>query len=235
MLKILATEDRNTDRLVLEQFLRFVGQQACIATSLEEMSQCLKNDPFDLVLLSTDNEELFAMAQLQAQATLWVGLGSSLGPVITPEQGWFCYLPKPLDLEAFQDCIRAVNLELNERDQWVPGDLLDLRLIESRKEVDPDLVRSLINIFTEDAPIMIQQIKQMLEAEDFIELRDWAHKFRGMTGNVGAAAMSRLGQRIERAAEQSSSALIKDLTGHLEPILEQTNLEFDKLIIKLKP
>lgn len=235
MLKILAGQEPGTDRKVLETYLRFVGQEACFAGTAEELRQCLQKEPYDLLLLSVDDAELAALAQLTAQVELWVGLGQTEEPPFTPPNGWFGYLAKPLDLESFQDCIRAACRRLRTEgsgSQCV--DLLDHSLIQARHEVDPQLVSNLIAIFKEDTPEMIDQIRGYAQSGDWEELKVWAHKFKGMTGNVGAAAMSALGHRIERAAEEAQRELAPQLAEQLSELFDQTGTEFDKLISKLK-
>ncbi|OGH00911.1 MAG: hypothetical protein A2600_03410 [Candidatus Lambdaproteobacteria bacterium RIFOXYD1_FULL_56_27] len=246
-LKILVGEDSHIDKLVLERFLRFSGYQACWAEDRPGVNRCLTEGHFDLILLSLQlpgiEPGFVQQPDLKfqiAQNALWVATGQQKNLVGLETGGWFEYLSKPLDIELFQNCLRRASLLIEE--QKAPKRLfnehptteLDLVLLESRRQIDPDLVTHLIEIFFLDAPPMLESLKSSALSQNFPALVALTHKFKGMTGNVGAKRMSEIIGQIERQAQNHQKTALSSWIALLEESYQTTLDEFRKLIGELK-
>ena len=246
-LKILVGEDSHIDKLVLERFLRFSGYQACWASDRMGVNRCLTEDRFDLILLSLQLpgiepgfvEQPGLKFQI-AQNALWVATGQQKNLVGLEAGGWFDYLTKPLDIEMFQNCLRRASVLVEE--QTAPKRLitehpkseLDLVLLESRRQIDPILVSHLIEIFFQDAPALLEGLKSLALSQNFSALAELSHKFKGMTGNVGAKRMSEIIGQIERQAHHEQKADLDSWISLLDQSYQATLVEFCKLIGELK-
>ena len=98
-----------------------------------------------------------------------------------------------------------------------PGDVLDMNVIDSLRELggdsDPDLLVELIDLFLADAPQHVEVIEAALESGDAKALEHAAHSLKSSCANIGALQMSSLcfdlevmgrEQRIEDRPEMAS-------------------------------
>jgi HPt (histidine-containing phosphotransfer) domain-containing protein len=96
---------------------------------------------------------------------------------------------------------------------------------------DRKLLRELINMFLEDAPVLLGDIRQHIDSHDGPRLRLAAHALNGALGNFGAAAAQRAALALETmgraalfwAAGDAYAILVKEierLRGALRHLLQ---------------
>ena len=88
-----------------------------------------------------------------------------------------------------------------------------------RMGADTNLLCTMIDYFLEDSLILLQELKQRIDAGDAAEASRLAHSLKGLGSNFEADAVTRAGAMVEAAcmAEtfEEASALISPLTEHL--------------------
>ena len=237
---LIGTGDLKTEAQ-LGQFLQFVGQSGVWARTVEELENWLGLEPFDLVILDPTLPGIsgvppgLAKARALGARALWVALGAQ------PEgTAWFKRLALPLEIEPFQDCLRAACLERQTHSEppnssfSSGGSHLDWNLINKRRAIDPELVIALIHIFETDAPLMLVQIESFSMRSDWPELISICHKFKGMTANVGAASLTQLTEQIDRLAKKKAAAQLELWIDRLWTAYRLTLLEFETLLSELQ-
>lgn len=89
-----------------------------------------------------------------------------------------------------------------------------MEIIESLRELggddDPGLVFELIDLYLEDAPERIGEIKQALENDDFDLLERAAHTLKSSSANIGALGLSSICADLEALARTNEVANAAD-------------------------
>ncbi|MDH5561152.1 MAG: Hpt domain-containing protein [Deltaproteobacteria bacterium] len=104
-------------------------------------------------------------------------------------------------------------------------ELVDLNIINSRKEIDIEFWNTIKDIFLRDAPKTMALLQQSFIEEDFQALYEFGHKLKGMAANVGAVVLQDIFSQIEIKGKTSELSGVEDL-------LEQMAKKYD-LTIKI--
>lgn len=88
-------------------------------------------------------------------------------------------------------------------------------------EGDPDIIRELAEIFLEDAPARIAEIRASLESGDAGGVERAAHTLKGGAGNMGASRMSRLAAGLQEAGHGGDLSEVPGLLRDLEAELDR--------------
>ena len=75
-----------------------------------------------------------------------------------------------------------------------------------RVEGDVDLLRELVEVFLEDVPTRMAEIREALERRDAEGLRSAAHSLKGAAANLSACAVSAAAERLEMAGRNQDFA-----------------------------
>ncbi|WP_372363750.1 ATP-binding protein [Xanthomonas sp. NCPPB 3583] len=78
--------------------------------------------------------------------------------------------------------------------------ILDNSVIDELYEVAGADTITILQLFLEDAPLIIEQLEAAAANRDSMQLRDLAHTLKSSSANVGAQAVSNAARRIELAA-----------------------------------
>jgi two-component system sensor histidine kinase/response regulator len=94
-----------------------------------------------------------------------------------------------------------------------------------RVEGDVDLLRELVQIFLEDLPERVGEIRAALAARDTQILARAAHSLKGSAANISAIAVSDAARRLEKAAQESdlmnASTALRDLETEVEVLAKE--------------
>lgn len=110
--------------------------------------------------------------------------------------------------------------------------ILDPEFFESRKQVGEDFVEKLMAIFYQEAPKLINNIRN--EARNGIsqDLAGLGHKMKGMCLNVGATYLSEMGKKLEEKCSQNSFQEINELIDEMEDVFKRTKIEMERILTK---
>lgn len=93
--------------------------------------------------------------------------------------------------------------------------LLDQRVLQRLKDLggddDPGLFLELIDIFLQDAPQRIDEIRRGLEQGDVKLLERAAHTLKSSSANIGALQFAALCKRIEEGVRQNQHSELAEL------------------------
>lgn len=95
-------------------------------------------------------------------------------------------------------------------------EIINMETIESLRELggddDPGLVLELIDLYLQDAPDRINEIKQALETADFDLLERAAHTLKSSSANIGALGLSSMCAELEALARTNEVSDATDRT-----------------------
>jgi HPt (histidine-containing phosphotransfer) domain-containing protein len=132
------------------------------------------------------------------------------------------YLSKPVDRKLLEQVMMkwtlhrkappsqdAPEMVTSEPDTTLPAvaaaemPALDMEIVEDLQEMMGSDYQSLIRIYLEDSPKLINQIQTALDNRDCAALVAPAHTLKSSSANLGAMALSDIAKTIEKSARNS--------------------------------
>jgi two-component system, sensor histidine kinase len=104
--------------------------------------------------------------------------------------------------------------------------VVNLQVLEQLREElqldgDPDVVTELIDLFLEDSPDLLENIRLDLDRGQTEELRQHAHALKGMCRNLGIFGMAGLLAMLERHAVLGSLHETPEMVVQLEEMFDR--------------
>ncbi|MDP9900182.1 PAS domain S-box protein [Variovorax ginsengisoli] len=216
-LDVLAVDDVPENRELLRIALGNAGHRVRTAASAVEAWAALATQPFDVVLMDLHMPEVDGLEAARRVRTREAEAGARRIPIVAltasvlPEDrrsaqaaGMDGFAPKPVDLDQLLDELARVTGRTAIGPvhasptadaaviDWVRG----LRVWAS----EPQLLRSL-HTFADGYADALPVLAHLLHADDLEGARQYAHRLRGVSGNVGC-------DRVQAVAAQVEMALI---------------------------
>lgn len=103
--------------------------------------------------------------------------------------------------------------------------IIDPKQLDMLRELDPEgateLIRELIGIFEEDAPLRVADLKAALAAGSALEAGHAAHALKGGVANLGLARLAELARQAEHAAREGNLAPVAALVAPIEAGIQE--------------
>ena len=218
-LRILLAEDNAVNRELVIRLLQKQGHTVLAATTGAEAVDMWEKDAegFDVILMDVqmpDVDGLQATAMIREKQKI----SGKHVPIIAMTAyamkgdrerclaaGMDGYVPKPIrhqDLfETIQTLVMEVpNISTDAPPEKPPKEVLDEALLMSRVESDPQLLRDLVDLFLEESPRLVDEIRVALDKKDAKAAERGAHSLKGSTGNLAAKLASEAARKLERLA-----------------------------------
>ena len=223
-LRILAAEDNEFNRDLLEHMLARLGLSAAMAVNGREALALLEREAFDLLLLDIHMPELDGFQVVGAIRERERTAGGHL-PVIAltarsrKEDRERClragmdeYLAKPFTAA---DLWAAIDRVLRTRPPRKPPrlDLLDPPVLLAACGGDPTMLRKMCRSLQSRVPEHLAAIRDALHDQDALRLREAAHKFCGMLSAFSTVAGDQAADLEDLAA--------RGLLNEALPVVEQ--------------
>jgi len=93
------------------------------------------------------------------------------------------------------------SISANLLPEEAPKEVLDETLLMSRVDNDPELLKDLVDLFLEEYPRQLQEIRAALEIQDAKAAARGAHSLKGSTSNLAARLASEAALRLESLAQ----------------------------------
>jgi len=112
-------------------------------------------------------------------------------------------------------------------------DLIDFSIVQGLKELGgddgEDFLKEILSLYSEQYPVLLEQIKNYQINSDYINLSKSAHSLKGASLNIGAKEMASICKSIEINAKSDVRNGYEELISNLENIHSLTFIEFDKI------
>ena len=106
--------------------------------------------------------------------------------------------------------------------------VIDLPIVLERVEDDRELLRELVGLFLDDAPLRVRAIHDAVDSRDADGLRRSAHALKGSAGNLAALAVFEAAKDLERTAPtgdwthaEEACAVLESELQRLTPVLAE--------------
>lgn len=147
------------------------------------------------------------------------------------EAGMNDYLSKPF-IEL--DLIKKVN-ELSNRSTYEETNLVDLTYLNSITAGDGNFQKKLIEEFLFQTPLIIEEIKYQLKAEDWNQLGKAAHKLKGSISFIGTPLFIKTASEIEIFCQKRLNLnLIPDMLKNLDINCQRVYKELERELKKIE-
>jgi signal transduction histidine kinase/CheY-like chemotaxis protein/HPt (histidine-containing phosphotransfer) domain-containing protein len=243
---ILLVEDNYTNRQLATIQLNKLGYNPQIAINGKSALDILEKTKYDLILMDC---QMPVLDGYEATRILRVGDSPNNGtPVIALtanamrgdmdkciECGMNDYLAKPFTLENLNlkilKWITAAKSEsvINESEQVLiettpcMEKIFDIDSLSERLGGDTRLINQIVNLFIQDIPEKIDQLKVSLTKQDYSSASFYSHSIKGAGLNLGAV-------RISTIAQQLDEQLKSGITDNADFLAESLKSEFSEFV-----
>ena len=248
-LNVLVAEDNAVNQLLIGRLLEKMGHVPVITGNGQEAVDAYATQSFDLALMDV---QMPVMDGLTATAAIREREARNPGGRRLPimaltafamrgdrerclAAGMDEYLTKPIkpaDLAAAMDRLlgdyrtATVPLAAASAEGEPATDGFDLTAALKYVGGDKELLDELLGIFTEDAPVRIEAIRQAIARGSTTELMREAHTLKGALKVLGASTASGLAQALEEASRAGDA-------DNSEKLAKELEREMDRLLLSL--
>lgn len=232
-LRILAADDNAANRLLLETILHQFGCDATVVEDGRQAADVAAGTPFDVLILDVEMPNLDgigAVKEIRSQQgpnsrqpilalTAHSGRRSEL-----IRAGFDDALSKPFSATALAALLMKLsgagetedtyshNREVSIMSDHAAAPLVNKSTLEPLlNAAGPDVVRSIIDAFCEQADGLVDSIENAVESGDQEQIRKTSHELKGCAANVGAGRVSAIASDIEHKPANEAAQMMPAL------------------------
>jgi PAS domain S-box-containing protein len=234
-LRILVAEDNAINRELVARLLQKQGHTVMAVTTGREAVDLLDKDAAncDIVLMDVEMPDMDGF-----QATAIIREKEKISgkhiPIIAMTAyamkgdrerclaaGMDGYVPKPIRHQELFDTIQKLamnmpNIPTPAPPEEPPVEVLNEALLVSRVDSDPQLLRDLVDLFLEECPRLVDEIRVALDRKDAKAVERGAHSLKGCTSNLAAKMASEAALKVERLAHAGDLVRAESVLPELE-------------------
>jgi two-component system, sensor histidine kinase and response regulator len=247
-LHVLLVEDNTTNQLVARRLLEKHGHSVAVAANGKKAVRAFEREPFDLILMDIQMPEMNGWEATQAIREKEKMTGKHI-PIVAMTahamkgdeerclaSGMDDYLTKPIRTQELLAVLDEIGNRKLVRD--VPNalppeknttDALDLSGALERFEGDRDLFDEVVQVFREDCPKIVENMRRAIVLRDPLKLEQHAHALKGSSANVGASAVSHAAGQMETLAHAGNVEGTGDQFRVLQGEIERLFIELEAL------
>ena len=250
-LRILLADDNLINQKVGLSILQKLGYRADIANNGLEVLAALERQVYDLMFLDVQMPEMDGLQAAREICKRWPVderpcIIAMTGNALMGDRekclaaGMDDYITKPVRLAGLQQSlehwgptrVRKPDTSFLRRSLPMPTEpLLDESILTELRDMPPadgvNIVRELVDLFFESAPLTITQIK--VSRNNLSKLAFHAHALKSMSLNLGAKRMVELSKRLEVLANSGGSENLGNLLAELDTAFTQTCVQLLRL------
>jgi signal transduction histidine kinase/CheY-like chemotaxis protein len=246
-LKILVAEDNVINQKLLLRILQQMGYIADVAANGLEVLDALKRQRYHMIFMDVEMPEMDglettrAIIEHQTKLRRPVIIGTTAYAMEEDRQkcleaGMDHYISKPIKIAEIQQAIEhwgAIELsrapkefKAAESNSLIDtGRILEIKAIASNS--DPSLLQQLIDLYLEEFPKFLDQLRQSANKGDTATVHTLAHRLKGSSMNLGITVVADLCSQIEAEGKQGNF-------GELSPLLLQLGNIFERISLELQ-
>jgi PAS domain S-box-containing protein len=221
-LRILIAEDNVINQKVATRILTQMGYRPDVVQNGLEVIQALERQKYDVILMDVQMPEMDGLEATRQVRKRWTGakrpwiIAMTANAMESDRQMCFAagmdsYLSKPVRIEALES-------ELTRSSENI-GQVVDFSVLSRFGEMTgsgSEAVRELVEIFSEETPATIQQIRDAIEARNGQGVAIQAMQLGRACANFGAERMQLICSSLQNAGKANDLKLAQEFTGRLE-------------------
>jgi len=229
-LNILLAEDNIVNQKLAAKILEKRGHRVVVASNGQEAIEKLKEESFDLILMDVQMPEMDGLEATKAIRNSEFGIQNIPIVAMTAHAmkgdrerclaaGMDDYVSKPIKPEELFEVIEKLADKLRDKDNkeetMVPAskdnvpiakDIFDLSKALEVVDGDKDLFKEIVDLFLENLPDSIAQIREAIANSDASALDKAAHSLKGSVGNFGTKRAFEAAYRLELIGKEGRLA-----------------------------
>ena len=235
-LKILLVDDNDMNRLVANTMLENLGVRVMEAINGKQAVDFLMEESVDLILMDIQMpvmDGLEATREIKKQTHHQTPIIALTANALKTDNerylqaGMAAALPKPFSENEIIDVISRIIGHHNSIKNPPSPDvetsetpLFDLTNLEYIADGNTVFIRKMIELFLDQTPTMVVQMKLALEQNDLTTLCGLAHKMRPSLENLGIVSLKEVVKTMEKAVElRVTDQELKELLGIMDDTL----------------
>jgi CheY-like chemotaxis protein len=260
-LRVLLAEDNPVNQQLALRLLEKAGHSVRIASTGRQAIDACAEEAFDLVLMDVQMPEMSGFEATAAIRSQQTGTGTRV-PIIAMTAhamkgdrerclaaGMDHYVTKPIDPKKLSSAIddvfgtkctfdtsrllkSAVKAEAAEAQANHSGSRVDAAKLLDRVEGDRALLKEIVNLFLEDTPKLLNELRSAIDESDTRKIERAAHTLKGALGNFGVARAVELARDMEKAGRSGELGDLKGPFAELEREITQIIPELSHLIME---
>lgn len=249
-LTILVAEDNIINQKVVTNLLNRLGYKADIVSNGLEVLEAVQKQTYDLILMDIQMPE---MGGEEATQSIRKTLPADLQPRIVAltanamkgdrerflESGMNDYISKPINIE---DLVRVLSISQPVRKNTTNPEHADTMTPSAQNAVDPavllefeslmgedahEMVVDLVDLYINNSPMLIEQMRRQITAQRLPELQRAAHTLKGNSFQLGANALGDICFTMEKLAKSGSIDGAADLLVQIEQEFQRVKQELE--------
>jgi len=258
---ILVVEDNATNQLVIEGLLRTLGITVDLAGNGQEALAALQGvSNHDLVFMDCQMPVLDGYQATVKIRSKQAGITNNAIPIIAMtanamagdkqkclDSGMNDYLSKPLEPEKVIFMLKKwlpnkdtgvdkpanVEHEAVETQDHTNSELVvfDYEDMSARLMNDPELMKSVAEIFCQDMVEQIEELKISIEDNNVVQAAAIMHQIKGAAANVGGKALSTLALKMELAGKEGNITEIQEEMDQLVSDFNSLKIAMEQTLI----
>lgn len=255
-LKVLVVEDNKMNQFFIKQLFSTWGINAHIADNGKIALEKLKNDIYDLILMDIHMpvmdgpetaKEIRQSKNDQINKIPIIACSADVFPESKKkaiESGMNFYLTKPLSEKALKEILLSIqsnsllkttnnhnNVVKNKPDSLGSKKLCDLSFLKKTFDDDPEIIKSVLEIFMEETTKDYGILKNYFKEKDYDKIEDiaqMAHKIKSSFKTIGLQKEASVLEKIEHLAKNKAEFTI--LIKHFNKL----NKSYPKIVLEVK-
>ncbi len=255
-LKILIAEDNLINQELAMAMLIKMGYQPDVVDNGLAVLEALQVEHYDLLLLDVQMPEMDGLETADYLVNHWHELHTGYErPTIVAmtasamqgdremclRAGMDDYISKPIMMDSLQRTIEkwaVSNISEEVADERIVvkvektqnSSVIDRAAIRNLEQINPKLIGRMIHLFTaEEAPTLLQNLRQAIANRDSKEVSYNAHTLKGSSNILGAKALGKLCLEVELKGKNGDNEGLSELFTEIEHQYELACQELAKL------
>ena len=243
--RVLLAEDSATNRKVIEASLERLELDVESAVNGVEAVEMAAQKYYDLILMDIAMPK---MSGLEATRKIRSGEGKSRSSRIIAitanafeedrenciAAGMDDFISKPINIAHFRELAsRWLVASRSEQPPEVKTTLIDLEVFEQLfKDTGEKVLPDIFKLFRKECEDRLGTMEDAYNSSDWQVIMDQAHALKSSSGSFGAIKLQAFAREMEEAAKTGNQALMDDLFGRLEQVLDHSLTSLSSLIEK---
>ena len=253
-LKILIAEDNLINQELAMAMLIKMGYQPDVVDNGLAVLEAVQVRHYDLLLLDVQMPEMDGLETADYLVNHWHELDTGYErPTIIAmtasamqgdremclRAGMDDYISKPIMMDSLQRTIEkwATGSQVEEaiapvitQKSSIPS-VIDRAAIKNLEQINPKLIGRMVHLFTsEEAPVLLQNLRQAIANNDLKEVSFNAHTLKGSSNILGAKALGKLCFEVELKGKRGDNVGLSELLTQIEQEYEIACQELAKLV-----
>jgi signal transduction histidine kinase/CheY-like chemotaxis protein/HPt (histidine-containing phosphotransfer) domain-containing protein len=252
-LKILIAEDNLINQELAMAMLIKMGYQPDVVDNGLAVLEAVQVNHYDLLLLDVQMPEMDGLETANYLVNHWHELDAGYErPTIIAmtasamqgdremclRAGMDDYISKPIMMNSLQRTIEKwatgshmdVDIPAVTIEKSISPSVIDRAAIKNLEQINPKLIGRMIHLFTsEEAPVLLQNLRQAIANNDLKEVSFNAHTLKGSSNILGAKALGKLCFEVELKGKRGENEGLSELLTKIEQEYEIACQELAKL------